>query len=192
MTFCLKTARLLLRQFKTSDLDSFFAYRNDPEVAKYQGWSAPYSRAKAVAFVREMSTAVPEPDRWLQVALELSSSAEMIGDVAFSIRKDDERQATIGYSLARPFWGQGFAFEAVSGLLGYLFDEMKLHRVTAELDIRNVSSWKLLDRLGFRREAHLVEHAYYNGAYVSEYHYAMLGREWQERLSSSGAEAQVT
>jgi RimJ/RimL family protein N-acetyltransferase len=184
MTFHLETARLVMRQFKESDLESFLAYRNDPEVAKYQGWSVPYPREKAVSFVRDMSVAVRGQNKWLQIALELKSTTEMIGDVAFFIRKDDERQAVIGYSLARPSWGQGYAFEAIYGLLAYLFDDLYLHRVIAECDVQNASSWKLLDRLGFRREAHLVESVFYEGAYVSEYHYAMLRREWRDRHSS--------
>jgi RimJ/RimL family protein N-acetyltransferase len=104
----------------------------------------------------------------------------MIGDVAFHIKKDDERQALIGYSLARPCWGHGYAFEAVSGLLGYLFGELHLHRLIAECDVENVASWRLLEKLGFRREAHLIENIFFKGAYGSEYHYALLEREWKK------------
>lgn len=183
MTFHLESQRLILRQFKDSDLESFFAYRNDPEVAKYQGWSFPYPRKKAMLFIRTMAVAEVSQNRWLQIAVELKSTRKMIGDVAFFIRKDDERQALLGYSLARPHWGNGYAFEALSRLLAYLFDELELHRVSAECDVENVASWKLLDRLGFRREAHLVENLFYKGTYVSEYNYAMLAREWMERHS---------
>lgn len=184
MSFHLESARLVLRQFKETDLESFYAYRNDPEVAKYQGWSVPYRREKAAFFVQNMSVAVAAQNKWLQIAVELKSAGEMIGDVAFVIKKDDERQTVIGYSLARPYWGNGYALEAVSCLLAHLFDSLKLHRVTAECDVENTSSWKLLDRLGFRREAQLVENLFYKGTYVSEYHYAMLAREWKERPSS--------
>ena len=184
MTFHLETQRLSLRQFKDSDLESFFAYRNDPEVAKYQGWSVPYPRKKAMLFIKTMVVAEASQNQWLQIAVELKSSCEMIGDVAFFIKKDDERQALLGYSLARPHWGNGYAFEAVSRLLEYLFAELNLHRVIAECDVENIASWKLLDRLGFRREAHLVENLFYKGTYVSEYNYAMLAREWTARHSS--------
>lgn len=185
MTFLLETMRLILRQFKESDLGVFLAYRNDPEVAKYQGWNVPYLRREAVEFVHEMMIADPEQGKWFQVAVELKSIQVMIGDVAFFIKKEDERQALIGYTLARSFWGYGYAFEAVSGLLGYLFSELHLHRVVAECDVENKASWHLLEKLGFRREAYLVENIFFNGAYGSEYHYAMLGREWQEQNSQS-------
>jgi RimJ/RimL family protein N-acetyltransferase len=181
MTFLLKAERLSLRQFRDSDLEPFLAYRNDPEVAIYQGWDIPYPRAKATRFILHMKLALPNPGQWLQVAIELASTGQMIGDLGFCIKREDERQAIIGYSLARPFWGQGYASEAVSCLLAYLFEELDLHRVVAECDVKNVSSWRLLERLGFRREAHFVENSFLKGAYGSEYQYAMLGREWRAR-----------
>jgi len=191
MKFHLQTDRLILRQFKASDLETFLAYRNDPEVARYQGWEYPYPREKAVVFVQSMITAVPAQSNWIQTAIELKATGEMIGDVAFFIRSDDHRQAMIGYSLARPYWGKGYAFEAVLRLLRYLFDELHLHRVGAECDVDNPASWRLLEKLGFRREAHLIENVFYKGAYVSEYHYALLGREWRERHSSTRSETQA-
>jgi RimJ/RimL family protein N-acetyltransferase len=68
-------------------------------------------------------------------------------------------------------------------LLTYLFDELKLHRVSAECHVSNHASWMLLEKLGFRREAHYVENYFSDGAYVSEYAYAVLDREWAQRNS---------
>lgn len=181
MSLPLESSRLILRPFQDSDLESFLTYRNDPEVARYQSWSVPYPRESGVQFVNliQMTNPVSQGE-WYQVAVELKSTREMIGDVAFCTLISDERQALIGYSLARPYWHQGCAFEAVSTLLGYLFEERDLHRVIAECDVDNVASWKLLEKLGFRREAHLVENVYFKGRYGSEYHYAMLAREWRK------------
>lgn len=184
MTFFLETERLFLRQFRDSDLEFFLEYRNDPEVAKYQGWDVPYAREKAIKFVEHMKSAVPMQSQWLQVAVELKSTQQMIGDVAFFIKRDDERQAIIGYSLARPFWGKGYAYDAVSCLLAFLFHDLDLHRVIAECDVENIHSWRLLEKIGFRREAHHVEGIFFKGAYGSEYQYAMLGREWKARKLS--------
>lgn len=179
-----ETDRLLLRSFKASDLESFLAYRNDPDVAQYQSWDIPYPREKATRFVQEIQAGDVASRRWLQIAIELKSTHEMIGDVAFSIRADDSQQAVIGYSLARPYWRRGYAFEAVSRLLAFLFDELNLHRVIAECDVANIASWKLLQKLGFRREAHLVENIFFKGTYGSEFHYAILAREWKEHISA--------
>jgi RimJ/RimL family protein N-acetyltransferase len=63
-------------------------------------------------------------------------------------------------------------------LLDYLFNELNLHRVIAECDVENIASYRLLERLGFRREAHLIENIWFKGAWGSEFHYAILEREW--------------
>lgn len=181
MTLRLESARLILRPFQDSDLENFLTYRNDPEVAKYQSWNVPYPRESGIQFVDIMKHADPNSQgEWVQVAVELKSTHEMIGDVAFCTLIHDEQQALMGYSFARPYWHQGFAFEAVGCLLGYLFGERGLHRVIAECDVENVASWRLLEKLGFRREAHLIENVYFKGKYGSEYHYALLGREWRK------------
>ena len=64
-------------------------------------------------------------------------------------------------------------------MLDYLFAELDLHRVIAITDVENVSSFSMLDRLGFRREGHFVENLMFKGQWASEYHYAMLKREWE-------------
>ncbi len=182
MTFCLETERLLIRQFQDSDIEPFLAYRNDPDVARYQGWNVPYPRHRGIDFLDFMITAFPGVQaEWFQAALELKATGEMIGDVGFIIKKDDARQAYVGYSLARAHWRSGYAYEAVARLLMYLFDELNIRRVVAECDVENTASWKLLEKLGFRREAHLIENILFKGAYGSEFHYAILGREWRER-----------
>ena len=182
MTFQLETDRLFIRQFRESDLESFVAYRNDPEVAKYQGWSVPYPLEKGQQFISSMVNADPKQiGEWFQSAVTLREDVVVIGDVAYFLMKNDSRQAYIGYTIARSYWGRGFGFEATLRLLNYLFDNLELHRVVAETDVENLASIKLLEKLGFRRESHLIENVWFKGAYASEFHYALLKREWDAR-----------
>ena len=179
MAFLLKTERLRIRQFQDSDLESFFDYRNDPDVARYQGWNVPYSRERTLEFVAEMSAKEPPVQgKWFQAAIEESETGEMIGDVAFFLKKDGP-QACIGYTIARQYWRKGYGIEAARRLLDYLFGELDLHRVIAITDVENVASSRLLERMSFRREGHFVENLMFKGQWASEYHYAMLKREWK-------------
>jgi len=178
----LHTQRLIIRNFTDSDLESFLAYRNDPAVAKYQGWSLPYPREKAEAFIAEVKDIhAPKQGEWLQLALELKETGEMIGDAAFCIKEEDMRQAIIGFTIASAFWRKGYAAEALSALLDYLFEDIDLHRIVADCDAENIGSWKTLEKLGFRREAHFVESLLFDNEYTSEYYYGMLQREWRAR-----------
>jgi RimJ/RimL family protein N-acetyltransferase len=178
----LETARLIMRRFQDEDLEAFAAYRSDPEVARYQGWDAPYSRERAAIFIAEMKTVQPgTPGDWMQLALEVKGQSGLIGDCAFHVFKQDPRQAEIAYTLARAHQGQGYASEAVTRLLDYLFHDLHLHRVTATCDVENVGSYRLLERVGFRREATFCQNIWFKGAWGSEYLYAILEAEWNKR-----------
>lgn len=173
--------RVYLRRFHLRDLDAFVAIRNDPEVARYQSWSA-LDHTAARAVISEMSTAEPAmPGEWFQFAIARRTTDELIGDCAVLVKADDSRQAEIGFTLARHAQGQGLATEAVTALLNYLFQERQLHRVVAICDVRNRSSFRLLERLGMRREGYTVQ-AYWNkGRWTDEYQYAILRDEWLQR-----------
>ena len=185
-----KTSRLLLRSFQETDLAAFAAYRSDPAVARYQSWTPPYTLDQATAFLHEMERAqAGAPGTWYQVAIERQDRPGLIGDCAFQVRADDERQAQIGFTLSPTSQKQGYATEAVTGLLNVLFGKMRLHRVTATCDVENEASVRLLERLGMRREARLLESVWFKGAWGSEYVYALLGREWSRARRAAGAGA---
>ena len=176
----LQSDRLLLRSFQESDSEAFAAYRSDPEVARYQGWNVPYSLEKAAAFIAEMKNRTPGvPGEWLQIAIERKQQAGLIGDCVFRVQAHDDRQAEIGFTLSRAHQGQGYAAEAVTCLLDYLFAKLNLHRVTAICDVENHASARLLERIGMRREGHFVENIWFKGAWGSEYLYAVLKKEWK-------------
>jgi RimJ/RimL family protein N-acetyltransferase len=80
--------------------------------------------------------------------------------------------------LAQANQGQGFATEALTCLLDYLFQQKRLHRVVADTDSQNVPSWTLLERLGMRREGHLRQSLWFKGQWADEYLYAILAEEW--------------
>ncbi len=180
MPFPLTTERLTVRRLQDSDLESFLAYRNDPEVARYQGWSLPYARESVLAFIDEMkSIQLAAPGMRCQVAIELKATGEMIGDIFFIVLQEEMRMARIGYSLARAHWKQGYASEAVRRMLDYFFAELRLHRVAADCDPENIASVRLLERLGFRREAHFIESfPLGDNRWGDEYYYGLLEREW--------------
>lgn len=182
MPFRMETPRLILRPFEERDIRAFANYRSDPEVARYQGWEAPYSLDKAQQLVSEMMARMPgEPGEWYQIAIERKTGVDLIGDVVFQRLHEDPHQAEIGFTLARSFHGQGFALEAVSALLDYLFGELGLHRVRANCDPLNEGSIRLLQKVGMRHEGRFIESLWFKGGWADEEWYALLEREWQER-----------
>jgi RimJ/RimL family protein N-acetyltransferase len=174
----LATARLILRHFTDADLLPFMAYRNDPGVARYQGWEG-ISEPEARAFIEEQKMVQPGvPGQWFQIAIELKETGILVGDCALKIDEHDNRQAEIGYTLSRAYQGKGIASEAVSFVLDYAFRTLELHRVIAITDCENTASVALLERLGLRREGHFIQNVWFKGRWSDEYLYGMLQNEW--------------
>ncbi len=181
----LETTRLRLRHFTDADLAPFMAYRNDPEVARYQGWEG-ISEPEAHAFLQEQKEIQPGvPGQWFQIALEFKETGRLIGDCALKIEEHDERQAKIGYTLSRAYQGRGLASEAVTCVLEYAFVTLGLHRVIAITDCENAASVALLERLGLRREGHFFQNAWFKGKWADEYLYALLQEEWRTRRKTN-------
>jgi RimJ/RimL family protein N-acetyltransferase len=174
----IESERLILRRFKDSDLAPFMAYRNDPEVARYQSWDSLDER-EARTFIREAGAArVGVPGEWFGFAIESKQTGDLIGDCALRADEHEPYRAEIGFTLAREHQGKGFASEAVSRLLDYAFDALGLHRVVAIADCRNAPSVALLERVGMRREGHFLENVWFKGGWADDYLYAVLKDEW--------------
>ena len=174
----IESERLILRRFRDSDLVPFVAYRNDPEVARYQSWDS-LDEQEARAFLREMGSAQPGvPGEWFQFAVESKETGGLVGDCALQVDGQEPYKAEIGFTLAQEHQGNGYASEAVARLLDYAFDDLGLHRVVAIADCRNEPSWALLERVGLRREGHFLQSIWFKGGWSDEYLYAVLKDEW--------------
>jgi aminoglycoside 6'-N-acetyltransferase len=176
----LTTERLVLRPFTAADAPAFAAYRSDPDVARYQGWDAPFPLAQAEEFVREVGAADPTAPGWFQYAVEVNGV--LVGDVGVGLN-ENRMQADIGYTLATAHQGRGYAAEAVRRVLAHLFEERGLHRVAAECDARNERSARLLVRLGFRQEGHRVRSMWAKGEWTDDLLFGLLATEWRTRMS---------
>src|SRR5260370_3578489 len=143
----LEPTRLRWRHFTDADLGLFMAYRNDPEVARYQGWEG-ISEPEARAFLQEQKEVQPGvPGQWFQIAVELKETGTLVGDCALKIEEHDERQAEIGYTLSPAYQGHGMASEAVLSVLENAFVTLRLHRLIAITPCDNAASVGLLECL---------------------------------------------
>jgi RimJ/RimL family protein N-acetyltransferase len=151
----LATDRLSLRQLEPGDAPVISAYRSEPDVARYQSWSAPYPVEAADSLVREMQDRRPSNLGWTQIGIELRATGALIGDVAFERRNG--REAAVGYSLAMAHWGHGYATEAVGALVTHGLDVLGHAVIVAEVLPANTASIGVLHRLGFARERRLPD-----------------------------------
>jgi aminoglycoside 6'-N-acetyltransferase len=172
------TARLVIRRFQVTDVPAFAEYRSDAEVARYQSWQPAVTLQEASALVDEFAAGDPNAAGWFQYAIALrEASSVLLGDIGV-LTHQNMRQAEIGFTLARQQQRQGYATEAVQGMLHHLFTQRGLWRVSAECDARNVASARLLERVGFRREGLRRQHTWIKGEWTDDLLFGLLAAEW--------------
>src|SRR5205814_10598295 len=115
----------------------------------------------------------------VSLAIVRKDSGELIGDINICLLSREHRQGEIGFVFHPDHHGRGFATEAARVLLELCFDDLDLHRVVGRLEPRNSASAAVLERIGMRREAHLVENEFVKGEWQSQLVYAILQREWR-------------
>ncbi len=174
----LETERLVLRPFEEGDLDALYKVYSDAEVSRWL-----YHEPRTLEETRELLgrkialdrfTAV---DQWISAAVVERESGQFVGDVVLHWVSDEHRTGEIGFSFDPDHQGRGYATEAARALLGFAFGGMGFHRVIGRLEARNAASARVLEKLGMRLEAHLVENEWVKGEWQSELVYAMLEHE---------------
>ncbi|RKP51438.1 N-acetyltransferase [Cohnella endophytica] len=171
------TDRLAIRTLDMRDRDVFFEYRSMPEVSKYQSWR-PKEINEVEKFIAANRAVVPNTGgSWLQLAVCLKNG-QLVGDIGVHF-VDDDYQIEIGYTLSPEFQGKGYASEAVRAVIDYLFTGLRKHRITGSVDPDNAKSIKLLENLGFRKEAHFVKSYRLNDQWYDDCVYAILADEWK-------------
>jgi aminoglycoside 6'-N-acetyltransferase len=160
-----------LRRLAGDDLPEFQAYRHDPELGRYQGWT-PMSDEEATAFLSEMGTApLLNPGNWTQIGIAEPDTGRLVGDIGVFLDHDG-RYAEIGFTLARHSQGRGVAATAVREAIGLIFAATKVDRVFGITDARNAASVRLLERVGMRKTE--TRDTVFRGEQCVEYVYSLL------------------
>jgi [ribosomal protein S5]-alanine N-acetyltransferase len=170
----IETQRLRIRSFQRNDWQAVYGYTSDPAVMRYIP-EEPFTPEQAKAFVADN---MGEQARF--VAVLLKTDDMLVGHMEFH-PWFASRTYEIGWVFDRAYHGQGYATEAAMALLRYGFEALHLHRIVATSQPENVASWRVMERMGMRREAHFrkcIRRA--DNRWWDEYFYALLEEEWFE------------
>ncbi len=177
----LKTDRLMIRRFDVNDWEDVYDYLSDEEVVRYE----PYPPLKAEECRQYVDDYAASKNFW---AVCLKDTGLVIGQVYLA--EGQQQNWELGYVFHKKHQHLGYATEAVKALLDYVFSQCGAYRITASCNPENAPSWQLLNRLGFRREGHLIKNVYFhtdvhkNPLWQDTYQYGLLAEEWGMQASS--------
>ncbi|MDQ0060535.1 GNAT family N-acetyltransferase [Paenibacillus harenae] len=172
----LQTDRLILREFTSEDVQAVHNYASDIEVCRYTDWG-PNTLDDTRAFIEDVIASQSEqPRNQFTVAIAVKESNSLIG--ACSIIKKEALQGEMGYVLNRDYWGHGFASEAAKAMLSFGFKELKLHRICATCRPQNKGSFRVMEKLGMRKEGHFREHLFFKEKWHDSFLYSILSSEY--------------
>ncbi len=176
----IETERLVLREFVEDDWPATNAYERLPEVMRYQSSGVRTPHESRVYILSTLAEQAKVPRRLWDLAVTLRATGELVGRVGLHVVDETQKEGRLWYVLHPAHWGQGLTPEAARALLRFGFGDCdpKLHRVTADLDPRNVASLRVVEKLGMRREAHFVENYWHAGEWTDTLIYALLAREF--------------
>jgi len=169
----IETNRLLIRKLCVDDLEDSFEHRGDPEVSRYVGEPLTKQQTRE----RLEQAAKPwngEENDKLFLAIELRDSNKLIGELMFKYSNLESQIGEVGYRVSSSYQGKGYAYEASKAFIKNLFKELNLHKVTAFCVTENEASWRLMEKLGMKREGLLKSHYKVRGAWHDSFMYAVL------------------
>ncbi len=113
-----------------------------------------------------------------QYEYKVLDNNQYIGFADFEIIRTMDKGgiAEIGYLLLPDYWGKGYGTLIAKELINICFNELKLHKITASCNIENIGSWKIMEKVGMKREGTLEAHRYKNGKFVSELKYGLINK----------------
>jgi len=173
--FPIETPRLVLREFHDEDLADIHAYAATPLVSRFMTWG-PNTVEDSRAF---LDRALAQQSDWPRkhVGLAIARDGVVIGSIRLDLHDDENADADLGYTLSQEHWGQGLATEAAAAVINVAFGRLSLHRVWATCDVENTGSFRVMEKLGMRREAHFLKDRFIRGAWRDSYLYAILAEE---------------
>lgn len=175
----IETNRLILDRLTLNDLDSLSSWTCDTAVYQYLS-AYPKSRPEVERMLKAITDAYIRPDFYYW-AIRIKGSTNVIGVIFMDNIFDRNCMVAVEFLLSRRHWGNGYAEEALRGVIDYMFTHTDCHRVQAKTPINHRAGEITLHRVGMFREGILRE-AYMDKEHPNSWNdmviYGILSSEW--------------
>ncbi|WP_304198747.1 GNAT family N-acetyltransferase [Flavobacterium alvei] len=160
MDLILETDRLILREFKLSDAEAFFAMDSNPKVHQYL-WNKPVQKMEETIEIIEFVRKQYIENGIGRFAMISKDTNEFIGWAGLKHNTEKVNNKInfydIGYRLDEKFWGKGYASEATFAWLKYAFETMNIKTIEAAAHTENVASNRILQKIGMQMTEQYLE-----------------------------------
>ncbi|GIO23746.1 GNAT family N-acetyltransferase [Oceanobacillus sp. J11TS1] len=167
------TKRLALRKMRTSDAPALFTIWSDPAVVEFMNISAFTHESQAIEMITLLHE-LAEKNQAIRYSIFNLNSKEIIGTCGFNSIDPENSRAEIGYDIAKPYWGNGYAPESIQALIHEAFENLRINRIEAKVEPANVNSIKVLEKLHFTFEGTLRQYEKVKGKFVDIHMYSLL------------------
>lgn len=175
----LNSQRLVLREFTPEDLPAVFEYEGRPETHWFER-AVPDEATVKQRLDEILGWSRADPRTHYRLAVTLPTDPRAVGMLALTLNNLEIREWEIGWALHFDLWGQGYASEAASRLLGFAFDQLQAHRVVAFCNANNRASERVMEKVGMQYEGTLRQTRWWHEAWCDELVYAILDQDWHD------------
>ena len=169
----LESERLVYREFKKSDAQDLFLIRSDDNVMNYMDSHKHHTIQDSEKMIEGIQESFKEKTGINWAIIEKSTN-EFMGYFGFWRLINEHCRAEIGYDLKPSFWGKGFMKETLNRLIDFGFNDLTLHSIEGDVNPQNVNSIKLLEKMGFKKEAYFRENFLFNDKFIDTMIYSLL------------------
>ena len=176
----LETKRLILRRFSPDDAEDMYRnWASDPEVTRFLTWPC-HASPETTRVLLEQWDKRYEDGRVFNWAIESKEVRQVIGSIAVGKINEEIGSVEIGYCLSRMYWGQGIMPETLIAVMGFLFNDVGINRISAYHDVRNPKSGRVMEKAGMQYEGTLRQAKKNNLGICDVAVYAALRSEWNK------------
>jgi len=172
----IESTRLRYRKIIFDDAKEIFSIRSNDDVMKYMDVPRHYSLSDSEELLRSIEDSYKN-EKGINWAIIEKDSNAFIGYIGFIRIFSEHCRGEIGYALKPEYWGKGYMYETIYKIVKFGFHEMKLHSIEANVNPMNERSKKVLERVGFKKEAYFRENYLFNGNFLDSVIYSLLEKD---------------
>ena len=169
----LSTARLKISLMTNDDRANFKLLQTDIELMEFIG-SIPSEKELKEKFEQRIDPWEKNEFQWQSLIVKDKITNTFIGSISFKLDSIEFERAEMGYMMLKEHHGKGYTTEACTALITCLFDILQVRKIISRCKVENIGSWKVMEKLGLKREGCFEMHSQANGIWGDDYSYGLV------------------